>query len=44
MSGRDIASKTEGATSLGPGPISVRGGGSKVLGISMVEKNAEFIS
>src|SRR5580698_9135006 len=35
-SGRDIACKTEGATSLGPGPIKWRTGGSKFLGISIV--------
>ncbi len=39
-SGRDIACKTAGATSLGPGPISRRGGGSNAFGISMAGKNA----
>src|SRR5208282_5564346 len=39
-SGRDIACKTDGATSLGPGPINRRGGGSNAFGIFMAGKNA----
>jgi hypothetical protein len=37
-----MACKTDGATSLGPGPIKRRGGGSKDLGTSMTRENARI--